>query len=193
MAQTSPYQLSLLRSLHGATALVVLGCWLSGLVVFCRHDNRWGRLPLQLPGDWIDIHGSLGVVLLPLAVLLLAYALCKGRRVLQRPSNAIPLLALALAIGSGKAMQEHWLRNGELHHLAYQLHLLAWLLLALAVLIHLWGSWHRGGWPLLRSMLSTRTRPGDRPADWPAQLRRRQRQPAAASTSSSNGASRQRS
>ncbi len=188
-----PYQPSLLRSLHGATALAVLGCWLSGLVVYSLHDGRWGRLPLQLPGDWIDIHGSLGVVLLPLALLLLAYALSKGRRQQQRPSNAIPLLALALAIGSGKAMQEDWLRNGQLHHLAYQLHLLAWLLMALAVLTHLWGGLQRGGWPLLRSMLSTSTRQGDHPGDWLRQLRRRQRQPADPRTSTSNGASRQRS
>jgi len=51
-----PYQPSLLRALHGCSALAVLGCW--------------GRLLLQLPGDWIDIHGSLGVVLLPFAVWL---------------------------------------------------------------------------------------------------------------------------
>jgi hypothetical protein len=173
MPMARPYQPSLLRVLHGASALAVLGCWLSGLVVYSQYDGRWGRLAPVLPGDWIDIHGSLGVVLLPLAVLLAAYAFTLGWRRLQRPTNAIPLLALALAIGSGKLMQEDWLRTGQLHHLVYQLHLLAWLILALAVAAHLVGVLRRGGWRLAQSMLSLGTRNGDRPADWLAQLRRR--------------------
>jgi uncharacterized iron-regulated membrane protein len=64
-----PYQPSLLRLLHGATALLALAAWLSGLVVYSSFDGRWGRLPLNLAGDWIDIHGSLGVILWPLALL----------------------------------------------------------------------------------------------------------------------------
>jgi len=66
---------------------------------------------------------------------------------------ALPLLALALALGSGKAMQEEWLHEGQLHHLAYNLHLLGWLLLALAVPVHLLTLLRRGGWPLLTSMV----------------------------------------
>ena len=41
----APYQPSLLRLLHGVTALLVLGAWLSGLFVYSRYDGRWGRLP----------------------------------------------------------------------------------------------------------------------------------------------------
>ena len=167
-----PYQPSLLRALHGCSALALLGCWLTGLVVYSRYDGRWGRLPLQLPGDWIDIHGSLGVVLLPFAVLLAVYACSLGRRRLQRPSNSLPLLALGLAIGSGKLMQEDWLRSGQLHHLAYHLHLLAWLLVGVAVAAHLWGVLRLGGWPLAQSMLNTTARSGDQPSDWLRQLRR---------------------
>jgi hypothetical protein len=120
-------------------------------------------LPFTLPGNWVDIHGSLGVVLLPLAILLAAYALIKGRRRLQRPTNAIPLLALALAIGSGKLMQEDWPRTGQLQHLVYSVHLLAWLLIGAAVATHLWGVLRLGGWPLAQSMLSADFRRRNQP------------------------------
>jgi hypothetical protein len=103
------------------------------------------------------------VVLLPLAILLAGYALTKGRRRLQRPTNAIPLLALALAIGSGKLMQEDWPRTGQLQHLVYSVHLLAWLLIGAAVATHLWGVLRLGGWPLAQSMLSADFRRRNQP------------------------------
>jgi hypothetical protein len=106
-----------------------------------------------LPGDWIDLHGSIGVALWPVALLFGLYALSIGRWRLRQVGNALPLLALALAVGSGKAMQEDWLREGQLQHLAYHLHLLAWLALALAVGVHLLELLRRGGWPLLLSMV----------------------------------------
>jgi hypothetical protein len=166
-----PYQPSLLRALHGATALMVPLAWLSGLLVYSRYDGRWGRLPWTPGGDWIDIHGSLGVLLGPLALLFGLYALCLGRHRLGNPANAVALLALALAAGSGKLMDEDWLREGQLLHGVYGLHLLAWLLLGLAVLWHVAGVLVRGGLPLARSMLSLRSRQGDRPRDWPRQIR----------------------
>jgi len=167
-----PYQPSLLRLLHGATALLVLAAWLSGLLVYSRFDGRWGRLPLNLAGDWIDIHGSLGVILWPLALLFGIYAISLGLRRLQRPGNAAALLALLLAVGSGKLMNEDWLRQGELQHGIYLLHLLAWLGLALAVLWHLGAVLKRGGPALARSMLSLRTMPQDQPRHWAGQIRR---------------------
>ncbi len=166
-----PYQPSLLRVLHGATALLVPLAWLSGLLVYSRHDGRWGRLPWTPGGDWIDIHGSLGVLLWPLALLFGLYALSLGRRRLTNPANALALLALALAVGSGKLMDEDWLREGQLQHGVYGLHLLAWLVLGLAVLGHVGGVLVRGGLPLARSMVSLRSRQGDRPQDWPRQIR----------------------
>jgi exosortase/archaeosortase len=168
---TRPYQPSLLRLLHGTTAIVVALAWLSGLLVYSLFDGRWGRLPWRLPGDWIDLHGTVGVALLPLAVLFAAYAFTLGRRQLTRASNAVALAALSLAIGTGKLMQEDWLRAGELHHLAYSLHLLAWVVMAAATLTHLTGVMRRGGLPMLRSMVSLKARKGDLPADWPEQLR----------------------
>jgi hypothetical protein len=167
-----PYQPSLLRLLHGATALLVLAVWLSGLVVYSRHDGRWGRLPLAIGGDWIDIHGSLAVLLWPVALLFGLYALSLGRRRLRQPGNAVALLALALAVGSGKLMNENWLRQGQLHHLVYKLHLVGWLGIAGAVLVHVGSGLQRGGPPLLGSMLSLRCRPDDRPPDWARQILR---------------------
>jgi uncharacterized membrane protein YhaH (DUF805 family) len=132
-----PYQPSLLRLLHGATALLVPLAWLSGLLVYSSYDGRFGRLPFSLPGEWIDIHGTVGVLLWPLALLFSLYALTVGRLRLRQPANALALLALVMAVGSGKLMQEDWLRDGQLHHIVYSVHLLAWLLIALAVTLHL--------------------------------------------------------
>ena len=166
-----PYQPSLLRILHGITALLVPLAWLSGLVVYSRHDGRWGRLPLNPGGDWIDIHGTIGVLLWPVALLFALYAISLGRRRLGRPANASALLALALAVGSGKLMQEDWLRDRALHHSVYTLHLCAWLAIGGSVLWHVAAGLGRGGLPLVASMLRLSSRRGDRPRDWPRQIR----------------------
>jgi len=165
-----PYQPSLLRLLHGATALLVPLAWLTGLLVYSRYDGRFGRLPFTLPGEWIDIHGTLGVLLWPIALLFGLYALTAGRARLRQPANAIALLALGLAVGSGKLMQEDWLRDGQVHHLAYSLHLTAWLLIATAVFWHLAAVLRRGGLPLALSMVQLQLRSNDKPKHWPSQL-----------------------
>jgi hypothetical protein len=109
---------------------------------------------------------------LPIALLFGFYALTAGRVRLRQPANAIALLALSLAVGSGKLMQENWLRDGRLDHIVYAVHLLAWLLIALAVSTHIGAVLQRGGLPLVRSMASLQLRPGDRPGHWFAQIRR---------------------
>lgn len=167
-----PYQPSLLRVLHGGTAVLVVGAWCTGLMVYSRFDGRWGRLPLALSGEWIDIHGSVGVMLWPLALLFGLYALTVGRQRLRNPANGLALLALAVAVGSGKLMDEDWLREGELGNAVYTAHLLAWLGIAAAVLCHIGDVFAKGGLPLAGSMLSVAVRPQDRPADWLRQLRR---------------------
>jgi hypothetical protein len=167
-----PYQPSLLRLLHGATALLVLGAWITGFLVYNRFDGRWGRLPLALGGDWIDIHGTAAVMLWPVALIFALYALTLGRQRLRHPANAIALLALALAVGSGKLMVEDWLEDGELNHAVYTVHLMAWLAVAAAVLSHIGAVLTRGGRPLASSMASLTMRPGDQPRDWLGQIRR---------------------
>ena len=167
-----PYQPSLLRLLHGVTALLVPLAWITGLLVYSSHDGRFGRLPFTLPGEWIDIHGTVGVLLWPIALLFGLYALTAGRARLRHPANAMALVALVLAVGSGKLMDEDWLRHGELHHLVYSVHLLAWLLIALAVSLHVLAVLGRGGWPLARSMASLQLHSGDLPANWFDQIRR---------------------
>ncbi len=47
-----PYQPSLLRLLHGGTALLVPLAWLTGLLVYSTDDGRFGRLPFTLAGEW---------------------------------------------------------------------------------------------------------------------------------------------
>ncbi|MEI6828655.1 MAG: cytochrome b/b6 domain-containing protein [Synechococcaceae cyanobacterium ELA445] len=168
-----PYQPSLLRLLHGGTAALVAITWLSGLLIYNRYDGRWGRLPFPIGGDWIDLHGSAGSVLLPIAVLLGLYALSLGLRQLRRPSNAIALGALVLAIGTGLQMEGDWVEEGQLGHLIYSLHLGSWVLLTLAVAAHLGGVLKQGGWGLAGSMFSRRVKGGDWPWHWPSQLLRR--------------------
>lgn len=171
MAQQAPYQPSLLRLLHGITALLVPLAWLSGLVVFANHDGRGLDWP-TLPGDWIDIHGMVGVFLWPVAVLFTLYALSVGRARLRQPANAAALIGLALAVVSGKLMQEDWLRTGQLDHFPYHLHLLAWLLISGAVIWHVAAVLQRGGWPLASSMLKLKVRVNDGPRRWLAPWRR---------------------
>lgn len=167
-----PYQPTLLRLLHGSTGLVALLAWISGLAVFLRFDHRWGSLPVPVGAEWIDIHGTFGVLLLPLAVLFAVYAVTAGRPLLKRGANLLPLLALVLAIGSGKLMDEDWLREQQFDHLAYSVHLLAWGVLTISVLLHVAAVLKRGGWPLVRSMASLRMQANDRPGHWPSQLLR---------------------
>ena len=166
-----PYQPSLLRLFHGATALLVGLAWLSGLLLFNQYDHRWGTLPLPRPGDeGIEWHGHLGLMLIGVAVLFGLVSFALRRRTLAHPSNGLALAALILALGSGWFMEGDWLLEGESQHLAYDLHLLSWGLLAVAVLLHLVEHGQRGGWLLLRSMASLQVQRGDLPGTWLRQL-----------------------
>ncbi|MEX0588124.1 MAG: cytochrome b/b6 domain-containing protein [Cyanobium sp.] len=162
----------MLRTLHGATALLVLLSWLSGLITYSLHDGRLGRLGWRPSGDWIDIHGTIGVLLWPLALLFCLYALSIGRARLSQPANAAVLIGLVLAVGSGKLMNEDWLRTGQLNHLAYNLHLLAWLLITATVLCHFIALINRGGLALARSMFQLKVRKNDQLRHWPMQVAR---------------------
>ncbi|MFM8526173.1 MAG: cytochrome b/b6 domain-containing protein [Cyanobacteriota bacterium] len=171
-AMPRPYQPSLLRLLHGAVGVLSLSAWISGLVLFLRFDHRWGAPAIPFSTEWIEIHGTIGVVLFALAPLFGLYAVTAGRARLQQPTNLLPLLALALAIGSGTLMDEDWLVDRQLNQLTYNVHLLAWVLVGSSVLLHLASVLKRGGWPLARSMASLRLRANDLPGQWPGQLLR---------------------
>ena len=166
----SPYQPSLRRLVHGLTGLGVLGAWISGLLSYSAYDGRWGKLPVQPPGDWIEWHGHLGLVMLVPAIALALYSFSLGRRRLGLASNAMPLIALAICLVSGLFMEGEWLEEGHLQATVYSLHLTGWLLLSLSLLAHLAGQLRRGGWPLAGSIVSLAVRPGDSPAAWPAQV-----------------------
>jgi hypothetical protein len=127
---------------------------------------------LLLRGDWIEIHGTVAVALWPLAGVFALYAFTLGWSRLRQPANLVALLALALAVGSGKLMQEDWLEDGELGHGVYTVHLLAWPTLAGAVLSHVGSVLARGGLPLAGSMANLNCRPRDQPRDWFGQIRR---------------------
>jgi hypothetical protein len=168
----APYQPSLLRLLHGVTALLVGIAWITGLLLLGCFDGRWGRFPFQLDGEWIELHGQIGFVLALVLLLFVPYALTLGAGRLRRAANSLPLLALGLAVGSGLQMQTEWLVDHHTTPLPYALHLTAWFLLAVSVPLHVIGAVRRGGWPLATSMLSLQLKPLDAPSDWPGQLLR---------------------
>jgi hypothetical protein len=168
----APYQPSLLRVLHGATAVLVAIGWITGLLLLGSFDGRWGRLPFTLDGEWIELHGYVGLVLALVLLLFVPYALTLGAGRLRRFANSLPLMALLLAVGSGLQMKSDFLVNHATTPLPYALHLLAWLLLAVSVPLHLIGAVRRGGWPLAASMVSLRLLPHDGPLHWPGQLLR---------------------
>ena len=165
-----PYQPSLLRLLHGLTATLAAVAWFTGLLLLLGFDGRWGRLPFNLDGEWIELHAANGVLLTLLVVLFTAYAVTLGAGRLRRVGNSVPLLALALAVGSGSQMQAEWMLDQRALPLVYAVHITAWFVLALAVPLHLITSLRRGGWPLLTSMLRLQIRPLDGPTDWPSQV-----------------------
>lgn len=170
-ASPGPYQPSLLRLLHAFTAVLVALCWCTGLALYSQFDGRWGRIPLHLP-EVIDLHGTLGVLLTLAAIPFAAYACSLGRGRLARPANGAPLLALLLSLGSGLLMNEEWPRRGEFQHLAYALHLTAWLLITVMVVWHLLALVRRGGPALAVSIWRFGLRPGDGPRQWPSQVQR---------------------
>jgi hypothetical protein len=96
----------------------------------------WAGCPSPSPASGSTSTARWGVLLWPIALLFGLYAVTAGRPRLRQPANALALLALVLAVGSGKLMQEDWLRDGSLDHLVYSVHLLAWLLIALALILH---------------------------------------------------------
>jgi len=187
MPVSRPYQPFLLRILHGLTGISAIAALLTAYWTYTTYDNRWGGLPLPQWNAIEGIHGTFGLWTLLLFPALAIYALRRGQRrllqtdsaqqlhhvgkpiwwyTLHRAANSFMLLALTFALFSGKMMGSTWLPQGELTHAWYYAHLLSWVVLVVALALHLLMSAKIGGHPLLLSILDWRFRPQDDPRRW---------------------------
>jgi hypothetical protein len=192
MSRTKPYQPSLLRVLHGVNAILVVFALMSGFWVYNTFDGRFGSLPLPRIDSIIDIHGTIALTFWLFAPLFVIYSVWLGRKKLvqkdsianlgrvgepiwwislQRITNTAMLVAIFLAFGSGKFMDETWLPTGDLTQVAYYLHLIAWAVMLVCLALHLLMSAKVGGLPLLLSMMDFKVKSDDHPKGWWRQLR----------------------
>ncbi len=187
MARSHPYQPLPLRVFHGINGLVALGAIVTGFLVYNRFDGRFGELPLPRINDIIGLHGTLGLTLMFVFPVFALYSFHAGqKRLVQADSlsklsqfgkpiwwyslhrlvNTLFLVGIGCALLSGRMMQESWLPLGELNHVWYSAHLIAWAVITLTVPIHLSMIIKVGGVPLLLSIASFSNRPGDNWQDW---------------------------
>lgn len=187
MSNYQPYQPLLLRILHGMTLLNAIAAILTAFWTYNTYDARWGKIFLPRFEEIEGIHGTFGLFTLLIFPFFIIYAFHPGkRRIIQANSltkltkvgkpiwwytihqftNTIMLIALTFALFSGKMMDEKWLPNGELEHGWYYAHLISWLVMVLAIALHLLMSAKVGGTPLLMSMLNWRFRAKDSPKKW---------------------------
>lgn len=189
MKLTQPYQPLLLRILHGLTGLFLVAAILTAFWTYDTYDGRWGRIPLPSFRDIEGIHGTFGLCTLLIFPAFVLYAFHRGQQRLVQPNslaelaqvgkpvwwytlnrftNTFALLALTFALFSGKMMDETWLPKGELNHVWYYAHLTAWVIMVVAIALHLLMTAKVGGAPLLLSMLNWQFRDKDSPTFWTA-------------------------
>lgn len=187
MGRSGLYLPLLLRILHNLHGLLILGAIATGFWVYNTYDGRFGKLPLPPGNGAIDLHGTIAVGFFFLLPVFALYSFHVGQhRLIQANSfsqaaqlqqtssrysqhqiiNTALLLAAVLAAISGRLMQERWLPNGELNQPWYLVHLIAWLVMVIAVALHLLMVARVGGAALFQAMLSVRSRPDDRPNTW---------------------------
>ncbi len=188
-----PYQPFLLRLLHGLNAILVLGAFITGFLVYDSWDGRWGGLGLSAANrNLIDIHGTFGFFLFFILIGFAIYSVRVGRHrlaaknslsklrnvgkpswwvALHRIANTVMLLASGLAVITGKFQDENWLPQGQMNQPPYFLHLTAWILIGLALVFHLMLSAKVGGIPLWQSMIKTGYRSPESPMLWPQKIR----------------------
>ncbi|NEP80749.1 MAG: cytochrome b/b6 domain-containing protein [Okeania sp. SIO3B3] len=175
MMKTQQYQPFLLRLFHGINALLIIACLITGFLVYDSWDGRFGQLGLTVKNrSLIDIHGTFAFVLffVFLGFLIVSIKIGRNRLIksddlpklinkvgtkiwwhrLHRIVNTTILLATILSIGSGKLQDENWLPKGEMNHIWYYIHLTGWLIMLLAIAIHLLMSTKIGGISLILSM-----------------------------------------
>ena len=186
--RSKPYQPLLLRLLHGINALLIFGAVITGLLVYDSWDGRFGKLSLsQANRSLIDVHGTFGFFLFFIFIIFFVYCVRAGQKrlvqsdsiekltlvgkpiwwyTLHRIVNTGALVAAVLAVGSGKFQDENWLPRGELNHTWYYIHLISWIVIVLAIAMHLVMSAKVGGLPLILSMFDKNYRPVDSPTVW---------------------------
>lgn len=188
---SKPYQPFLFRFLHGLTSICLLLAIVSAFWTYNVYDGRWGRLPLPDYPAIEGIHGTFGLYTLLIFPAFVRYAFAKGRQrlvqsdsvaaiaqvnkpiwwyTLNRFANTLVLVALTFAVFSGKMMDSTWLPSGELDHRWYAVHLSAWVVMVVAIALHVLLNARVGGLPLLRSMWHRNIRPDDSPRLWKAQV-----------------------
>jgi thiosulfate reductase cytochrome b subunit len=194
-----PYQPFLLRLLHGMNALLVLAAFISGFLVYESWDGRWGRLGLsEANRNLIDIHGTFGFLLFFVLIGFTVYSVRVGQHrlaakdslsklrdlnkprgwyALHRIANTGMLLAAGLAVITGKFQDENWLPQGQMNQPAYFLHLIAWIFIGLALLVHLAASAKVGGISLWKSMFQPGYRSPESPKLWPQKIQNWLRHP----------------
>ncbi|MGI0483826.1 cytochrome b/b6 domain-containing protein [Pantanalinema rosaneae CENA516] len=187
MKLTQPYQPLLLRILHGFTGLFLVAAILTAFWTYDTYDGRWGRIPLPSYRDIEGIHGTFGLWTLLIFPAFVIYAFHRGQKRLVQPdsftklaqvgapiwwytlnrfTNTLALLALTFALFSGKMMDETWLPKGELNHAWYYAHLIGWVIMVVAIALHLLINARVGGVPVLLSMLNWQFRDQDSPKLW---------------------------
>ncbi|MBD2628286.1 cytochrome b/b6 domain-containing protein [Trichormus variabilis] len=192
MNRSAPYQPLILRILHNFSGILAIGAIISGFLVYNTFDKRFGQIPIAKINPIQDIHGTLGLFFLILLPIFALYSFHGGKRRLLQPDsiqkltqfskpiwwvslqrlvNTKILIAAVLAVISGRMMKEEWLPTGELDHIWYYVHLIAWVIMICFVAIHVLMSAKVGGVPLLLSILSWKFRPEDSPANWYSLLR----------------------
>jgi thiosulfate reductase cytochrome b subunit len=194
MAQTRPYQPLLLRILHSINGLLVLGALITGFWVYSTYDGRFGNIALPTLPDIQGIHGTIALTFLLFFPLFALYSFHPGHKrliqsgtlrhlasmgqpigwiSLQRLINTLILVASVFALITGRLMKEEWLPAGQLYHAAYNLHLLAWLVMTICLLLHILMSTRVGGLSLILSMIETQARPTDPLIQWINRLQNR--------------------
>jgi Prokaryotic cytochrome b561 len=185
MAQAKPYQPLALRLLHGSLAALIILAILTGVAIYNIYDGRIGHLPIPAIPRIMGIHKLFGRAFLLVMPFFAMYSFDAGRRrlvqansiaqlagvgkpiwwySLHRIVNTLLLLAATFALVSGREMEEGWLKQGELGHLWYTLHLASWVLMFGCLAVHLLMSARIGGVPLLLSIVDFKYRLGDRPS-----------------------------
>ena len=188
MKPTFPYQPFLLRLLHGLTGAILILAILSAFWTYNTYDGRWGTVPLPDYKAIEGIHGTFGLYTLLVFPLFVLYAFNRGKRrlvssasltklghqigqpvwwyILSRLVNTLTLMALTFALFSGKMMDSTWLPKGELEHFWYYVHLTSWVVMVVAIALHLLMNAKVGGTPFLLSMMTWRFREQDSPRLW---------------------------